>query len=86
MPITNDVCFSICNDKKIIYEIVKDAKKFIKMINFQFSDPELFRILTEKTKEKVEIEIITLPADSYRKVKERGEIIEEYSNLKNSGI
>ncbi|MHA1253713.1 MAG: phospholipase D-like domain-containing protein, partial [Candidatus Helarchaeota archaeon] len=37
-------------------------------------------------KEKVEIEIITLPADSYRKVKERGEIIEEYSNLKNSGI
>jgi len=82
----NTKYFLIEKNKEIIKDLIKNAKKFIKIINFQFSSSEIFNILKEKSKKGIDIEIITLPSDSYKKIEDRKKIINEYKELKNYGI
>ena len=72
--------------KKPIYEVIGSANKFIKIVAFQLTSQSIINLLLKKAKENVNIEIITLPEDSFADVKARTRIREMYQTLKKNNI
>jgi len=80
------MAFYFTDDKNFIINSIKSAEKFIKIIAFQFTSEEFVKYLIEKSKSGIEIELITLPEDSYSKEEERNKISAYYKSLKDNGV
>ncbi len=66
-----------------VKEILKNAEKYIHIAVFQLHREDIFRILLDRLKTNIEIEIFTLPFDSIHKNQE--DIINNFKKLQKNG-
>jgi len=78
--------FLFTKNRNYLINLIKDAEKFIKIVAFQFTSKEFINLLIEKARLGLEIELITLPEDSYSKQEERKKITEFYKSLRENNI
>ncbi|MGQ4876158.1 MAG: phospholipase D-like domain-containing protein [Promethearchaeia archaeon] len=78
--------FLFTNQKEVILKVLEEARRFINIIAFQFTSEIFINKLIEKSKSGVNIELITLPEDSYKKSEERNKIKEYFRKLTLNGI
>jgi len=77
--------FKFATNKKIIEKVVKDAKRFIYIVSFQFTADSFIRKLLLNKAKSIELSIITLPIDSYKDAVERDKIDKLYKDLEKNG-
>ncbi len=78
--------FLFTNKKDFIINTIKNAEKFIKIIAFQFTSEEFVKYLIEKSKAGLDVELITLPEDSYSKQEAREKISRFYKSLRDNDV
>jgi hypothetical protein len=74
------------SDKELIYKTLNEAEKFIKIVVFQLTSKSIVDLLIKKSDERLDIEVITLPEDSYAKVEDRDKIRMLYDSMISKGI
>ncbi len=77
--------FLIDRTKKPILDLIENSEEFIKIVSFQFSDPEIIDKLIKKADNDIHIEVITLPIDSIDEKERQEKMSNCYKNLKEKG-
>jgi hypothetical protein len=76
----------LSRDSQLLKEFISNTKKQLKIVTFRFSSEDFAKMLIEKAKEGVNIEVITTPADNIKEEQLRLKIEEMYSRLQANGV
>jgi hypothetical protein len=76
----------LSRDSQLLKEFISNTKKQLKIVTFRFSSEDFVKMLIEKAKEGVNIEVITTPADNIKEEQLRLKIEEMYSHLQANGV
>lgn len=78
--------FTFSESKKIIVKKISEAQEFIKIVSFQLTNKEILELIIKKQNQGVEVDILTLPPDSFSNVDQRGKLKQMFEQLKSSGV
>jgi len=78
--------FRFTREKEEIKSVISRAENFLNIVSFQFTDEDFIRKYILPKTNSVQIEILTLPVDSYSKEDERDRITRLYNDLEYAGV
>ena len=73
-------------ENKVLLETLNESKKFVKILTFQLTSPQIAQILSDLAEKGVQVEVMTLPPDSYKKEDERERISRLYTDMRGKGV
>jgi len=76
----------LSKNSQLVNELISETEKYLKIVTFRFSSEDFAKMLTEKAKEGVNIEVVTTPADNIKEEKLRLKVEEMYSRLQANGV